>query len=266
MGIDGLQSLGVGAADKILASMEVERPDDNRHGTHLRQDLLHTFPRLSKEVTDLRQLLWKHRVGVVEDESQLNLVGITLILRSIGLNRVMLLLQDRDLMKDIRSTEYEDFHAWNILIDREADNAIELSWGEIVGLEDALHLIINGEAINMHEEQIIMINSMIEEVAIVVGNVDSYLNPIPEEFGLNAAYPNPFNPTTTLGLALNVDGHVSMSVFNIRGQVVEVLVDRNMKAGYHNITWNADGVSSGMYFVRAETGTNAAIQKLMLLK
>ena len=40
--------------------------------------------------------------GVVEDESQLNLVGITLILRSIGLNRVMLLLEDRDLMKDIR--------------------------------------------------------------------------------------------------------------------------------------------------------------------
>jgi len=172
-----------------------------------------------------------------------------------------------NLMKDIRSTEYEDFHFWNISIDREkADNAIELSWGEIVGLEDALHLIINGEAINMHEEQIIMINSMIEEVVIVVGNVDSYLNPTPEEFELSAAYPNPFNPTTTLGLALDVDGFVSMSVFNIRGQVVEVLVDRNMKAGYHNVAWNADGVSSGMYFVRVETGANTAMQKLMLLK
>ncbi len=57
-----------------------------------------------------------------------------------------------------------------------------------------------------------------------------------------------------------------MSVYNIRGQVVEVLVDRNMNAGYHNITWNADGISSGMYFVKVETGVNAAIQKLMLLK
>ena len=47
---------------------------------------------------------------------------------------------------------------------------------------------------------------------------------------------------------------------------VQVLVDQNMKAGYHNVTWNADGISSGMYFVRVETGTNAAIQKLMLLK
>ena len=118
----------------------------------------------------------------------------------------------------------------------------------------------------LEEEHIIVINSMIEEVAIVVGNVDSYLNPIPGEFGLSAAYPNPFNPTTTLGLALDVDGFVSMSVFNIRGQVVEVLVDRNMKAGYHNVVWNADGISSGMYFVRVETGANTAMQKLMLLK
>ena len=69
-----------------------------------------------------------------------------------------------------------------------------------------------------------------------------------------------------LDLALNVEGHVNMSIFNIRGQVVEVLVDRNMQAGYHNIAWNADGVSSGMYFVKVETGANAAIQKLMLLK
>ena len=65
---------------------------------------------------------------------------------------------------------------------------------------------------------------------------------------------------------LNADGFVSMSVYNICGQVVEVLVDRNMNAGYHNITWNADGISSGMYFVKVETGANAAIQKLMLLK
>ena len=57
-----------------------------------------------------------------------------------------------------------------------------------------------------------------------------------------------------------------MSVYNIRGQVVEVLVDRNMQAGYHNIIWNADGISSGMYFVKVQNNTNSAIQKLMLLK
>ena len=171
------------------------------------------------------------------------------------------------LMKDIKSSEYGDYQAWTVSITKaKVDNDIELSWGDVSGFAEDLHIIVDGEAINMHEERIAVLNSMIEEVAIVVGNVDSYLNPIPEEFGLNAAYPNPFNPTTTLGLALNVDGHVSMSVFNIRGQVVEVLVDRNMKAGYHNVTWNADGISSGMYFVQVETGANTAMQKLMLLK
>jgi len=172
-----------------------------------------------------------------------------------------------DLMKDIKSSEYDDFQAWNIsIVTEKVDNDIELSWGDVSGFEDELHIVINGEVVNMHEENYIELTSMIEEVAIVVGNVEAYLNPIPGEFGLSAAYPNPFNPSTTLGLALDVDGFVSMSVFNIRGQVVEVLVDRNMKAGYHNVAWNADGISSGMYFVRVEAGANTAMQKLMLLK
>ena len=172
-----------------------------------------------------------------------------------------------DLMKDMKSTEYDDFQAWKISIEREkVDNDIELSWGDVSGFADALHIVINGEAIDMHAQNTLELSTMIDAAAIVVGNVDSYLNPIPDEFGLSAAYPNPFNPTTNLGLALNADGFVSMSVFNIRGQMVEVLVDRNMNAGYHNITWNADGISSGMYFVKVETGANTAIQKLMLLK
>jgi hypothetical protein len=172
-----------------------------------------------------------------------------------------------NLMKDMKSAEYEDYQEWTISIATEkVDNDIELSWGDVSGFEDDIHIIINGEAIDMHEEASIQFSTAMNEIAIVVGNVDSYLNPIPGEFGLSAAYPNPFNPTTTLGLALDVDGFVSMSVFNIRGQVVEVLVDRNMKAGYHNVAWNADGISSGMYFVRVETGANTAMQKLMLLK
>jgi GTPase SAR1 family protein len=173
-----------------------------------------------------------------------------------------------DLMKDIKSTEYDDFHAWNISINTDkVDNNIELSWGDVSGFEDDLHIVINGEAIDMHgDDTSIEISSNMHEITVVVGDVDLYLNPIPEEFGLSAAYPNPFNPTTNLGLALNEEGFVSMSVFNIRGQVVEVLVDHSMKAGYHNIKWNADGVSSGMYFVRVKTGVNTAIQKVMLIK
>ena len=57
-----------------------------------------------------------------------------------------------------------------------------------------------------------------------------------------------------------------MSVFNVRGQMVEQLISSDMKAGYHNVVWNANAVSSGMYFVRVEAGANTAMQKLMLVK
>ena len=171
-----------------------------------------------------------------------------------------------ELMKDMKSSEYDDYQVWNISITAEIDNDVILSWGDVSGFSDDLYLVIDGDAIDMNEESATTISSVVEYVSIVVGNVDSYLSPVPEAFGLGSAYPNPFNPTTNLELALNQEGMVNMSVFNIRGQVIDVLVDGNMKAGYHNVTWNADGVSSGMYFVRVETGANVAIQKLMLLK
>ena len=172
-----------------------------------------------------------------------------------------------NLMKDIKSAEYDDFQVWNVSIATEkVDNDIELAWGDVSGFDDDLHLVINGEAVNMHETVSVSINSGIEDVSIVVGSIDSYMNPVPTEFGLSSAYPNPFNPTTTLGLALNEDSMVSMSIFNVRGQVVEQLISGDMKAGYHNVVWNADAISSGMYFVRVDAGSNTAMQKLMLVK
>mgnify|MGYP003682893835 FL=1 len=100
----------------------------------------------------------------------------------------------------------------------------------------------------------------------MVGNVDSFMNPVPEEFALSAAYPNPFNPSTNLNLDLNQDGFVSVKVYNVVGQVVAELASGQMEAGYHTFTWNAGSIASGMYLVRVEAGAHIATQKLMLLK
>ena len=89
---------------------------------------------------------------------------------------------------------------------------------------------------------------------------------VPEAIGLDSAYPNPFNPTTTLNFGLPMDGIVSIQVYNIQGRVVETLANQFMEAGYHFITWNADNHSSGVYFVKMTADSYVSTQKLLLVK
>jgi len=104
---------------------------------------------------------------------------------------------------------------------------------------------------------------------VIGATTDGYLEVgvnAPTEFSLSTAYPNPFNPTTSFNLNIPADGQASVKVYNVVGQLVKVLVDDNMTAGYHTITWDASNVPSGMYLIRAEVGSNIATQKVMLLK
>jgi methionine-rich copper-binding protein CopC len=94
---------------------------------------------------------------------------------------------------------------------------------------------------------------------------------LPTEYALDQNYPNPFNPTTEIGLALPVTTEVELSVFNVLGQKVTTLVQGEMTAGYHTITWNgtnSDGssVASGIYFYRIVTDQFTTSKKMMLLK
>jgi flagellar hook assembly protein FlgD len=104
----------------------------------------------------------------------------------------------------------------------------------------------------------------VEEV--IAANQNGYVDAIVAEFSLNKAYPNPFNPTTNIKLSLAEQGMVSMKVFNITGQLVDVLADGYMDAGYHTFVWNGSNVPSGIYFVKVIAGSNVSTQKLMLLK
>ena len=94
----------------------------------------------------------------------------------------------------------------------------------------------------------------------------SEIMPLPNEFSLDRAYPNPFNPVTTLSFAIPVDSEVFLSVYNLQGREVSTLIDGNMDAGYHSVVWNADNHASGMYFVKMHAGSYISTQKLMLVK
>ena len=90
--------------------------------------------------------------------------------------------------------------------------------------------------------------------------------PLPEAFSLDRAYPNPFNPTTTLSFAIPIDSEVSLSIYNLQGREVSTLIDANMDAGYHSVVWDANSYASGVYFVKMVAGEYISTQKLMLIK
>ncbi len=94
---------------------------------------------------------------------------------------------------------------------------------------------------------------------------------LPTVFALKQNYPNPFNPSTNIAFELPVDGHVSLSIFNVLGQRVTTVTDQHYPAGCHQVIWEGDDdggnrVATGIYFYRITVGDNVHTRKMMLLK
>ena len=89
---------------------------------------------------------------------------------------------------------------------------------------------------------------------------------IPADYSLAQNYPNPFNPETTIEFGMPEDAQVKVTVFNVLGQVVTALVDAEMPAGYHVVTWDAGDMASGVYFYRIQAGEYTATKRMVLMK
>ena len=90
---------------------------------------------------------------------------------------------------------------------------------------------------------------------------------LPAGYSLSAAYPNPFNPTTSFTFALPQAQKVRITATDLLGRQVATLVAGDMKAaGYHTVQFKADGFASGMYLIRMEAGDFVATQQVVLLK
>jgi len=89
---------------------------------------------------------------------------------------------------------------------------------------------------------------------------------IPENFKLYPAYPNPFNPTTTIWFRLASTQSLQIQIFDITGRLVETLIDEPLTQGEHEIVWNAGSQPSGVYFVRLQSGDFVENQKVLLIK
>ena len=101
----------------------------------------------------------------------------------------------------------------------------------------------------------------------IASGVDTESLELPETFVLKAAYPNPFNPTTTVTYGLPVAAEVRITATDLLGRQVATLVAGDMKtAGYHTVQFNAEGLASGTYLIKMEAGDFVATQQVMLLK
>lgn len=88
---------------------------------------------------------------------------------------------------------------------------------------------------------------------------------------LKGAFPNPFNPSTTLSFSVKETAEVSLDIFNQKGQKVRSLLNSTMSPGEHQIIWNGNDdngrqVSSGLYFFRMKSGTYSSTRKMIMMK
>ena len=89
---------------------------------------------------------------------------------------------------------------------------------------------------------------------------------LPALFKLNQNYPNPFNPITTIEYEMPKNGNVNVSIYNIKGELVEKLIDGYNTTGKYSIQWNPKNISSGQYFYQISVDGFVQTRKMVLLK
>jgi hypothetical protein len=139
---------------------------------------------------------------------------------------------------------------------------------KIVGTDIKISDLLGGEIINalLKDGETITINNSAIEALRIEGKS------VPTEFALYQNYPNPFNPTTIIKYALPLDSKVRIEVYNVLGELVEVLLDETINAGYNEIEFNASDLSSGLYLYRIEANALAGkdhfitVKKMLVIK
>jgi hypothetical protein len=126
-----------------------------------------------------------------------------------------------------------------------AQYPLTIRW-ERVGPSDNLALRVGGKEIAVSGSGEVRVAEPVRTLSLIApsGRV------LPAAYSLAEAYPNPFNPSTTIGFTLPLDSHVQLTVYNLIGQIVASLVDGPMPAGTHALEWTPKENASGVYLIR----------------
>jgi hypothetical protein len=85
-------------------------------------------------------------------------------------------------------------------------------------------------------------------------------------YKLEQNYPNPFNPSTEISFSIPTAGNTSLEIYNILGQKVATLVNKELNLGLHKYQFDASNLSSGIYFYKLQSNNFTSIKKMMLIK
>jgi len=134
-------------------------------------------------------------------------------------------------------------------------NPVETGLMEYAVVRD--YIIANSPVNYTSEGRIEDVGTEVEEIA---------RKEIPSEFELSQNYPNPFNPETDVHFTLPKTAQVSLSVYNMLGQRVDVLVEDRLDAGFYTASWNAIDMPAGIYFCQLKSEKTILTRRMVLVK
>ena len=97
-------------------------------------------------------------------------------------------------------------------------------------------------------------------------SIEQISDELPNKITLEANYPNPFNPTTTIEYSLTNTEQVALKVYDLTGRLVSTVLDGVQPSGTYKVTFDAAGLASGMYLYRLESASTTITRKMVLLK
>ena len=162
--------------------------------------------------------------------------------------------------------------AFEITLSHDADFSIELVSNTILEGVSAYKTEENTTKIVVvtpENGKILESSNNFEVLEVIAATTEGYITTnivTPSAIAIGNAYPNPFNPSTSFELNVGQTGNVSVMVYNVNGQLVDMIHEGPMDAGVYDMTWNASDLSSGMYIIKASNAGVTTSQKVMLVK
>jgi len=101
--------------------------------------------------------------------------------------------------------------------------------------------------------------------------VDDELINLPTKFYVSSNYPNPFNPSTKIDVTIVESNNLRVDIFDAKGHLINTLINKNVNPGSYTLNWSAEdqkgiGISTGIFFIRVQSGKNTSTQKVLLIK